>query len=147
LPVIGHFLRLAATALASRSLSILLHSGVTLLEGLKTLENLHANHYLRRRLASARLEVIEGGNLATALKDRFAYLPMLSAMVAVGESAGTLDEVLEETARFQEEQLQTSIRQFSAIIEPVILVVVGSIVGFVYIAFFMALFAAAGSSG
>jgi type IV pilus assembly protein PilC len=147
IPLFGYFIRLAATALVSRSLSILLQSGVTLLEGLKTMESLHANRYLRQHLANARLQVIDGGNLATAIKDPLAYLPMLPAMVAVGESAGTLDEVLEETARFQEEQLQTAIRQLSAIIEPVILVVVGSIVGFVYIAFFMALFAAAGSGG
>lgn len=72
---------------------------------------------------------------------------MLSAMVAVGETAGTLDDVLDETAAFHEDQLQVAIRRFSALIEPAIVVVVGGIVGYVYIAFFVALFAAAGPGG
>ena len=71
-------------------------------------------------------------------------MPMLSRMVAVGESAGTLDEVLDEVAKFYEAQLQSTIRRFSVIVEPAI-TVVGGIVGFVYISFFMALFAAGGA--
>ena len=69
---------------------------------------------------------------------------MLPRMVAVGESAGTLDEVLEESARFHEQLLQTAIRRLSIMVEPMIVVFVGGVVGFVYISFFMALFAAAG---
>lgn len=72
-------------------------------------------------------------------------MPMLAAMVAVGESTGTLDDVLDEVAEFHDERLRTAIRQFSVIIEPVIIVVVGSIVGFVYISFFLAMFSAAGA--
>ena len=64
----------------------------------------------------------------------------------MGESAGTLDEVLQEVAKFYESQLQSAIRSLSVIIEPIIIVVVGGIVGFVYISFFMALFAAGGPS-
>jgi type IV pilus assembly protein PilC len=146
LPVVGYILRLAATALAARSLSILLRSGVTLLEGLRTMEQLHGNHYLRRRLAQARARVMDGDSLAVALRDPQAYLPLLLNMIAVGESAGTLDEVLEETARFEEDQLEATLRRLSALVEPLILVGVGGVVGFVYIAFFLALFAAAGSA-
>lgn len=65
-------------------------------------------------------------------------------MVTVGESAGTMDDVLDEVARFHEAQLQVAIRQLSAIVEPMIIVVVGGIVGFVYISFFVALFSAGG---
>lgn len=146
-PLIGHLFRLAATSLLARSLSILLQSGVTLLEALRTVELLPANRYMRQVISNARDEVIRGGSLADGLRQRGGYLPMLSAMVAVGESAGTLDEVLDETATFHEDQLQVAIRRFSAFIEPVIVVVVGGIVGYVYIAFFVALFAAAGPGG
>ena len=73
-------------------------------------------------------------------------MPMLSRMVTVGESAGTLDEVLLEVAKFYELQLQSAIRSLSVIIEPLIIIVVGGIVGFVYISFFMALFAAGGAT-
>jgi type IV pilus assembly protein PilC len=67
--------------------------------------------------------------------------------VAVGEAAGTLDDVLDELTRFHEAQLQIAIRRLSALIEPAIIVVVGGLVGFVYIAFFIALFSAGGVRG
>jgi type IV pilus assembly protein PilC len=145
-PVIGVLFRLAATATFSRSLGILIRSGITLLEGLRTVEHLHRNRYLALRVASARDSVMQGGTLAEPLRMRHAFMPMLAAMVAVGESTGTLDDVLDEVARFHESQLQVAIRRFSVIIEPAIIVVVGGIVGFVYISFFVALFSAAGQA-
>ena len=90
-------------------------------------------------------DMIEGNPLAESLLAGNEFLPMLGRMAAVGEATGTLDDVLDETARFHEEQLRLAIRRFSIIIEPIIVVTVGAIVGFVYISFFLALFAAAGS--
>ena len=87
---------------------------------------------------------MEGATLAEPLSTRDAFLPMLSRMIAVGEAAGTLDDVLEEVADFHESQLAASIKRFSTIAEPVIILFVGGVVGFVYISFFMALFAAYG---
>jgi type IV pilus assembly protein PilC len=138
--------RLASTATFSRSLSILIRSGVTLLEALRTVERLHHNRYLASQVVSARDSVMQGGTLAEPLRTPHAFMPMLPAMVAVGESTGTLDEVLDEVARFHESQLQVAIRRFSVIIEPAIIVIVGGIVGFVYISFFMALFSTAGQA-
>src|SRR5262249_3279238 len=88
LPIVGYLFRLGATALVSRALAILLESGVTLLEALKTIETLPHNRYLCRRLTLARDNVIQGGTLADGIRDNGAFLPMLPAMVAVGESAG-----------------------------------------------------------
>lgn len=145
IPVIGKLLRLAGTAAFSRSLGILIRSGITLLEGLRTTEELLSNRYLANRIGAARQAVMQGGTLAEPLAADHAFTPMLSRMVAVGESAGTIDEVLDEVARFHESQLQAAVRQLSVIVEPCIIVVVGGIVGFVYIAFFMALFSAGGA--
>lgn len=89
--------------------------------------------------------MIRGGSLAPALGASGGFLPMLSKMTSVGEASGTLDDVLEEVARFHEAQLQATIRRLSVVIEPVIIFVVGGIVGFVYIAFFMAIYSTAGS--
>ncbi len=144
LPVIGALNRLAGTVLLARGLCTLLRSGVTLLESLRTVERLIGNRYLAGRVAGARDMVMQGGSLAAPLAAERAFMPMLAGMVAVGESAGTLDEVLEEVARFYEEELQRAIRRLAALVEPAIILFVGGIVGFVYIAFFMALFAAAG---
>src|SRR5262249_15494390 len=139
-PVVGPLLRLGVTAQAAHALSVLLTSGITLVEGLRTVADLLRNRHAAGRGEEARHTVMRGASLAGPLSAPGPFMPMLSPMVAVGESAGTLDEVLMEVARFHENQLRIAIRRLSVIIEPAIVVVVGSIVGFVYISFFMALF-------
>ncbi len=145
-PLIGRLFRLAGTIAFANGLCALLRSGITLLEGLRTVERLQRNRFLAEQVADARDAVMHGGTLASALYEPHAFMPLLGRMVAVGESAGTLDEVLDEIGRFYTAQLQSAIRQLSVIVEPMIIIVVGGIVGFVYTSFFMALFAAGGAS-
>lgn len=144
IPLIGGILRTAATALFARSMSILLQSGIPLLEGLRAVQRLHTNRWIAARLDHARREVMDGHPLSDPLAAPYTYTPMLPRMVAVGEAGGTLDEVLEEVADFHEESLAHLIKQLSALIEPAIIFFVGGIVGYVYIAFFVGLFAASG---
>ncbi len=143
-PVIGRLLRQANTALFARALGVLIHSGITLVEALRTVEDLHRNRYVARQVAQARSVVLAGGRLADPLGERRVFMPMLASMVAVGEASGTLDSVLDEVARFHEMQLQNAIRRLSVLAELLIILVVGAVVGFVYISFFVALFSAAG---
>lgn len=138
-PIIGFLFRLAITVQFAHVLAVMLRSGVTLVEGLRTLETLFQNRHAAACVAAARASVLSGSGLAPALNVPGLFMPMLSRMAAVGESAGTLDEMLGEVARFHEDQLQGTIRRFSTLIEPVIIVVVGGIVGFVYVAFYVAL--------
>jgi len=146
LPLFGYLFRLSATTQFAYALGTLLRSGVTLVESLRTVAGLHGNHYAGSIVLMARDAVVRGGNLADQLLVPSVYMPMLPRMVAVGEAAGTLDDVLDEVARFHESQLQLAIRRLSVLIEPVIIAVVGGIVGFVYIAFFVALFSVAGGA-
>jgi len=146
IPLAGTLVRLSGTIALASNLGSLLQSGIRILEGLRTIERLQRNRFLGQQIGAARDAIMHGGNLAAPLATPHAFMPMLSRMVAVGESAGTLDEVLAEVSRFYEAQLQSTIRQFSVIVEPVIIIVVGGIVGFVYISFFMALFAAGGAA-
>jgi type IV pilus assembly protein PilC len=145
-PILGNLLQLSATIQFSYAMATLLRSGVTLTEALGTVSGLHSNQYAARKVAAAQEAVNRGGTLADQLTDRHVYKPMLPRMVVVGEASGTLDEVLDEVAKFHESQLQVTIRRLSVLIEPAVVVVVGGMVGFVYIAFFMALFAVSGSS-
>lgn len=145
MPIIGGVLRLSGTAVLARGLGVLLESGVTLLDSLKTTEQLVGNRALAARIAAARETVLRGGTLSAALAGGRAFMPMLGRMVAVGESTGTLAPVLSEVARFHENQLLVVVRRMSVLIEPVVIIVVGGIVGFVYIAFFVALFSLAGN--
>lgn len=146
-PIVGRLLRLAGTTTAARGLSVLLGSGISLLSALQTVRSLLVNRAMQARLVVARENVLGGGALADAFLKGREFMPMLGRMLAVGEATSTLGNVLDEVADFHEDQLAASVRRFSALVEPVTLLVVGGIVGFVYVAFFLALFAAAAGGG
>ena len=146
LPVAGRILRLSGTALFARSMQIMTESGVPLLDALATGSRLMTNRRFRRRAAAAHDSVMRGQTLADSLAPAVEFMPMLPRMAAVGEVSGSLPEAFGETARFHEMLLAIAIKRFGMLIEPVMIVVTGGIVGFVYIAFFMALFAIAGTN-
>ena len=146
LPVTGRILRLSGTALFARSMQIMTESGVTLLDALGTAARLMRNRRYRRRVEAVHDEVMRGVSLEHSLRSAREFMPMLRRMAAVGEVTGALPEAFGETARFHEMLLAIAVKRFGMMIEPVMIVVTGGIVGFVYIAFFMALFAIAGAA-
>lgn len=143
IPVVGSVLRTGGTAIFARGMGILLESGVGLIESLHTAEQLVRNRALSRRVAMAREAVTRGETLAEGLSGHREFLPMLPRMVAVGEATGALGRTLNDLAGFHEGQLVATVRRLGVVIEPVLILTVGSIVGFVYIAFFVALFSLA----
>lgn len=147
LPVTGRILRLSGTAVFSRSMQIMTESGVTLIDALETSAKLLANRRLRRRVNDALASVVAGRTLDEALAQAKEFMPMMRRMAAVGEVAGSLPDAFAETARFHEMLLAMAVKRFGMLIEPIMIVVTGAIVGFVYIAFFVALFAMANTGG
>ena len=145
IPVSGKILRLSATALFARAMQTMVASGVSLIDALEVGAKLMANRRFRVRVERAHDEVMRGNSLAAALQAAPEFLPMLGRMAAVGEMIGSLAETFGETARFHEMMLAVAIRRFGVLIEPVMICVTGVIVGFVYIAFFLAVFAIAGA--
>ncbi|MGR9073521.1 MAG: type II secretion system F family protein [Gammaproteobacteria bacterium] len=146
LPVIGHVLRLSSTVLFSRAMGLLLKSGVVIVEALDTMENLHVNRYAASRVKLARTRVMQGSSLAEPLEDQACYMPLMIQMLRVGESSGTLDEVLKEMTEYHEELLHQAIARLTGMIAPTMTILVGGIIGFVYAAFLVAMFSAAGGS-
>lgn len=140
IPLIGTILRTGATALFARSMGTLLGSGIPLVEGLRILGTIHGNRYLVAVVESARRRILEGGSLAESLARPDAYTPMMVKMVGVGETSGNLEETLEHIADFHDDRLQSLIKRLSAMLEPAIVLLVGILVGYVYIAFFVALY-------
>lgn len=143
IPVIGKIFRLSGTLTFSQTLGTLINSGVTVLDSLVTVQQMHTNTYFASIVQRSRDAIIRGNNLADTLREKGAYMPLLATMTAVGEQSGNLDEVLEEVSTFHRSQLSGLISLLSAWVTPVIIVVVGSIVGYVYIAFFLGMFAIA----
>ncbi|MEM9882005.1 MAG: type II secretion system F family protein [Planctomycetota bacterium] len=142
IPLVGFILRTSATALFSRSMSLLIRSGVTIIESLRTCQELHANRRLATLIAEARQGVIAGQPLAPGLARSFTFTPMLPSMTGIGERSGNLDETLESCALFHEQRLTALIRTLSSVVEIVVIILVGGIVGYIYIAFMLALYGA-----
>ena len=141
-PLFGHVLKTGGTATFSRSLLILLASGIPLVEALRILGTIHNNRYFVAVVESARNRILEGATLGSSLDRGKAYTPMMIRMIGVGETSGNLEEILSNVADFHDERLQALIKQLSALLEPAIVLVVGGIVGYVYIAFFIGLYGA-----
>ncbi|MEL7497329.1 MAG: type II secretion system F family protein [Planctomycetota bacterium] len=142
IPIIGNLLQLCETSAFARSLSVMLGSGITLIDGLLTVEKLLFNQYSARSVTEARDKIIRGQNFSEAIGDSVAFSPMLKKMIAVGQQSGDLEGVLNEVADFHEDQFRSAIRTLNAILTPALTVTVGAVVGYVYIAFFVALLAA-----
>jgi type IV pilus assembly protein PilC len=143
-PVLGRILRLSAVSTFGHNTALLLASGVHLLAALAIVPPLLWSRRIGTALLHARERVAQGEAMADALESERVFSPLVHSMVATGEISGTLDEVLAETARHHDEVLQELVRRLGAIVEPVILVVIGGIVGFIYFAFFMAIYSITG---
>jgi type IV pilus assembly protein PilC len=143
IPVIGYILINSAMAQMAWALSMLLKSGVTVFDALKVTGALMKNRIYHDRLMQASEKILTGRDMATSIHDP--QMPILvTQMVAVGESTGSLDRVLQELGEYYEQLLELAIKRMTALIEPVMILVIGSMVGFVYYAFFQALFSLAG---
>ncbi|NOR68383.1 MAG: type II secretion system F family protein [Methylomarinum sp.] len=146
LPLLGNIIRLSGTVLFSRAMGLLLRSGVVISEALVTMEKLHVNKFMASRIAYTHKKILSGGGLAESLAVQSGYMPLLLQMVSVGENSGTIDEILQEMADYHDELLQQSIAQLTGMIAPFMTIFVGGLVGFVYAAFLVAMFSAAGGS-
>jgi len=146
IPIVGTVRRLSSTALFARSMSVLLGAGITLVHSLGIVARILPRPTTFDAIERARERVLQGSPLASGLVGSPAFAPILTKMVGIGEETGNLDRVLDDAASYHELELQAWIKRASFIIEPVITLVVGGIVGFVYIAFFVALFSLAGGA-
>ncbi len=142
IPIIGTLFKLCETSTFARSLSVMLESGITLIDGLGTVEKLLYNRFTAKTVNNTRASIIQGGNFADAIDMGNAFAPMLRKMVSVGQQSGDLKGVLEEVADFHEAQFHTSVKRLNAILTPFLTIGIGGVVGYVYISFFVALLAA-----
>lgn len=146
IPVIGYVLRLSGTVIFARAMGLLLRSGVVMVDALATMEKLHVNQYMASRIAFARNRILQGGELSEQMEIESGYMPLLVQMMRVGENAGTLDSILMEMTEYHDELLQQAIATLVALIAPTMTIFVGGVIGFVYAAFLVAMFSAAGGS-
>jgi type II secretory pathway component PulF len=139
IPVVGKLLLHGAMAELNWSLAMMLRSGITAFEALKICGKVITNRLISDKLYQASEQILAGKDLASSLKHP-AIPDLVTQMTSVGEKTGSLDLVLQEVGTFYEDQLQTGVKRMAALIEPALILIIGGIVGFVYYAFFQALF-------
>jgi type IV pilus assembly protein PilC len=137
---IGDIVQKVALARWSRTLSALTTAGVPLLQALEITGATAGNRVVEKAMTDVIESVKRGGTIAEPLKDAAVFPGMVTHMVGVGEETGALDEMLSKIADFYEDQVAAAVKALTSILEPLMLVLVGGIVGFIVISMYLPMF-------
>jgi type IV pilus assembly protein PilC len=138
---IGDIVQKVALARFSRTFSGLVSAGVPMLEAIEITGRTSGNRIIELAMEDVRASVQKGGTISRPMRDSPEAFPtMVVQMVGVGEETGALEDMLTKIADFYEEQVEAAIKALTSILEPVMIIVVGAIVGFIVIAMYMPMF-------
>jgi type IV pilus assembly protein PilC len=137
---IGAIVQQIAVARWSRTLASLTGAGVPLLQALEITGKTGGNIVVEEAMDGVIASVKRGGTLAAPLAQAPIFPAMVTHMVGVGEETGALDTMLEKVAEFYEDQVEASVKALTSILEPIMIIVIGGIVGFIVISMYMPLF-------
>jgi type IV pilus assembly protein PilC len=141
IPIFGRLIGKIVTARFARTFGMLMSSGVSIIPSIEICATILGNKIIRNALASTMEEIKKGNSLGEALEVRKVFPLMLTQMIKVGEESGTLDTILEKTAEFYDGEVDTATQQLTIMLEPIIIVVLSIVVGFIVIAMIMPMFA------
>lgn len=133
-PIFGPLIRMVAVARFSRTLGTLVGSGVPLLAAFDIVKNVVQNTLLLSVIETARDAVKEGDSIAAPLKRSGQFPPIVTHMIAIGERSGQLEAMLNNVAKSYEVQIDTKVRTLTSVLEPVMIVFLGTVVGFIVFA-------------
>ena len=137
---IGKTVQKIALARWSRTFSALYGAGVPIMQAIEVTGKTSGNAVIEKAMVDVVESVKSGGSIATPLKDAPIFPPMVSQMIAVGEETGDLDTMLSKVADFYEDEVAAAVKAMTSILEPIMIVLVGAIVGFIVIAMYMPMF-------
>ncbi len=140
LPMFGPLLRKVAVAKFTRTLGTLVKSGVPILQALETVAQTSGNKVIEKALLDARESIREGERISEPLRKSGVFPPMVVQMIAVGEETGNLDTMLTKIADFYDQEVDVAIKSLTSMIEPLVIVVMGILVGGIVIAMFIPMF-------
>jgi len=139
-PIFGDLIRKASVAKFTRTLGTLLSSGVPLLDGLTICAKTSGNKVIEEALINARVSISGGKTIADPLAQSQVFPKMVTHMIAVGESTGALDAMLGKIADFYEDEVDQAVASLTSLLEPVMMVFLGVIIGFIVIAMYLPIF-------
>ena len=139
-PIFGDLIRKASVAKFTRTLGTLLSSGVPLIDGLTICAKTSGNKVIEEALVNARVSISGGKTIADPLTQSQVFPKMVTHMIAVGESTGALDAMLGKIADFYEDEVDQAVASLTSLLEPVMMVFLGIIIGFIVIAMYLPIF-------
>ncbi len=140
MPVAGSLIQRVAVAKFTRTLGTLMTSGVPILEGLLIVSRTAGNKVVEDSILSTRQSVSEGKTLAEPLSKAAVFPPMVVQMISVGEATGALDNMLNKIADFYDDEVDSAVAALTSMLEPMLMIFLGTTVGFVIVAMYMPIF-------
>jgi len=140
MPVMGDLIRKVAVARFTRTLGTLISSGVPILEGLEICAKSSGNKIVENEVFNVRKEVSTGKTLAEPLSKSVVFPPMVTQMINVGESTGSLDQMLIKIADFYDDEVDNSVANLTTMLEPMLMVFLGTTIGYIVIALYLPIF-------
>ncbi len=137
---IGDIVQKVCIARFSRTFSALVAAGVPMLEAIDIVGKTSGNKVIEKAMVDVRASVTKGGTISTPMRAAPVFPTMVTQMIGVGEETGALDAMMSKIADFYESEVEASVKALTSILEPVMIVVVGGIVGFIIIAMYMPMF-------
>ena len=140
LPILGNIMRKIAVARFCRTLSTLISSGVPILDGLEITAKTAGNAIIEDAIMVTRTSIERGETIAAPLKDTKVFPSMVTQMIGVGEATGALDTMLGKIADFYEEEVDTAVAGLLTLLEPIMIALLGGVVGGIVIAMYLPIF-------
>ncbi|PKN70316.1 MAG: pilus assembly protein PilC [Deltaproteobacteria bacterium HGW-Deltaproteobacteria-10] len=139
-PIFGPLMKKVAVAKFSRTLSTMMNSGVPIMEGLTIVSKTAGNVVIEAALVKTRQSISEGRTIAEPLMETGIFPPMVVQMIAVGEATGALDTMLSKIADFYDDEVDAAVSAMTALLEPIMMVFLGGVVGGMIIAMYLPIF-------
>lgn len=140
MPLLGNLIRKSAVARFTRTLGTLLSSGVSILDALEITAKTAGNLVIANAIHKSVMAIAEGDTITGPLKESGVFPPMVTQMISVGEKTGGLDEMLTKIADFYDEEVDAAVSALTSMIEPVIIVFMGVIIGGILISMYLPMF-------
>lgn len=139
-PIFGNIIRKSSIARFTRTLGTLLSSGVPILDSLDIVAKSAGNKVIEEGILYTKTKVSEGRSIVSPLEEAGVFPKMVTQMIGVGESTGSMDIMLSKIADFYDDEVNASVDSLTALIEPVVIVLIGGIVGFVLVSMYLPIF-------
>jgi type IV pilus assembly protein PilC len=145
LPIVGMLIRKVAVAKFTRTMGTMMASGVAILDALDIVAKTAGNTTVEKAIYSVRSGISEGRTMADPLSESGVFPSMVCSMIAVGESTGALDTMLEKIADFYEEEVDAAVENLTSAIEPLMMVFMGTLIGGLVVSMYLPVFQMAGA--